>query len=110
MVTQTKLYSTKKIAPSGETVKPATEYGTAGFTTKLPEYKLTMAVSLKIRDQPRMLGAEVIMTRESNDVDSGNIDRAEIANKNAADTAIRINADGSENLYVLMQIGENQIL
>ena len=75
-------------------------YGTAGFTAKLPENKITMVVSLKIRNRLRMLGAEVIMTRESNDVDLGNIDRAEITNKNAADIAIRIHADGSENSSV----------
>lgn len=65
-----------------------------------------MAVSLKIRDRLRMLGAEVIMTRESNDVDSGNIDRAEIANKNAADIAVRMHAYGSES----SSIDGNQIL
>ncbi len=42
-------------------------------------------------------GANVVMTRETNDVDLGNIDRAEIGNNAGADLVVRIHADGSEN-------------
>jgi N-acetylmuramoyl-L-alanine amidase len=87
----------EKIAPASEILKPATASGTVGATTKIPEYQLTLAVSLKIRGKLQQLGAEVIMTRESNEVDLDNIERAEIANKNAADISLRIHADGSED-------------
>lgn len=90
----------EKIAPASEILKPATAYGTVGISTKIPEYKLTMAVCLKIRDKMKLLGAEVIMTRESNETDLGNIDRAEVANKNSADISLRIHADGSEDSSV----------
>jgi len=88
------------IAPSSEILKPATAYGTTGISTKIPEYKLTMAVSLKIRDQLISQGATVVMTRESNDVDLGNIERSEIANKISSDIAVRIHADGFDNSSV----------
>lgn len=88
------------IAPSSGELKPATAYGTTGISTKIPEYELTLAVSLKIRDELLKQGARVIMTRESNDVDLGNIERAEIANREAADIAVRIHADGVENTSV----------
>jgi N-acetylmuramoyl-L-alanine amidase len=88
------------IAPSDGTLKPATAYGTTGVSTKVPEYKLTMAVSIKIRDELIKQGARVIMTREGNDVDLGNIERAEIANRESADIAVRIHADGFDNSSV----------
>lgn len=88
------------IAPLSNILKPATAYGTVGITTKIPEYKLTMAVSLKLRDELLKAGAKVLMTRNSNDTDLGNIERAEIANKGSAELAIRIHADGIENSSV----------
>lgn len=88
------------IAPSSNVLKPATAYGTTGVVTKIPEYKLTLAVSLKIRDKLIENGAKVFMTRDTNDVDLGNIERSEIANKIPADISIRIHADGFDNSSV----------
>jgi len=88
------------IAPSSDIMKPATVYGTVGITTKIPEYKLTMAVSLKLRDKLIKAGAKVLMTRDSNDADLGNIERADIANKGFADLSIRIHADGIDDSSV----------
>ena len=88
------------IAPSSNIMKPATAYGTSGITTKIPEYKLTMAVSLKLRDELLKAGTKVLMTRDNNNMDLGNIERAEIANKGSADLAIRIHADGIDDSSV----------
>lgn len=88
------------IAPSSDILKPSTAYGTTGVATGIPEYKLTLAVSLKIRDQLEQKGARVVMTRESNEVDLGNIERSEIANNIPADISIRIHADGFDNSSV----------
>lgn len=88
------------IAPSSDILKPATAYGTTGISTKTPEYKLTMAVSMKIRDILIRKGATVVMTRESNDVDLGNIERAKVANKIEANVSIKIHADGFDNSSV----------
>jgi len=85
------------IAPNSDILKPATATGTAGISTKIPEYKLTMAVSLKIRDKLAQKGAKVVMTRENNDADLGNIERSEIANRIPADISVRIHADGYDN-------------
>lgn len=85
------------IAPNSDILKPATAAGTAGVSTKVPEYKLTMAVSLKIRDKLLEKGAKVVMTRENNDVDLGNIERSEIANRIPADISVRIHADGYDD-------------
>ena len=88
------------IAPSSNIMKPATAYGTTGITTKIPEYRLTMAVSLKLKDELLKTGAKVLMTRDNNNMDLGNIERAEIANNGSADLAIRIHADGIDDYSV----------
>lgn len=85
------------IAPGSATLKAQTSTGTCGRATGVPEYKLNLAVSLLLQEELQKLGATVVMTREKNDVDLGNIDRAEIGNKANADLVIRIHADGSDN-------------
>lgn len=88
------------IVPNSDILKPATATGTAGVSTKIPEYKLTMSVSDKIRDKLTEKGARVVMTRENNDSDPGNIERSEIANRIPADISVRIHADGYDDSSV----------
>ena len=85
------------IAPGSSTLKVQTSSGTYGRVTGVPEYKLNLAVSLLLQAELESRGATVVMTRETNDVDLGNVDRAEIGNNAHADLVIRIHADGSEN-------------
>lgn len=90
-------YEKEPIAPSSNVMKGKMSAGTAGIATGTPEYKVNLAVSLKLKDVLETHGAKVIMTRETDDVDIGNIQRAQIANLNGADISVRIHADGSDN-------------
>ena len=69
--------------------------GAVGVTSGTKEYELTLKYALVMKEYFEACGAEVILTRDSNDVDLSNIDRAQIAIDNDADYFIRLHADSA---------------
>lgn len=85
------------IAPNSSEMKIKDGGGAEGVATKNPEYVVNMQVSLKLKPILEQRGYTVKMTKTSNSESLGNVERADIWNKDNADLVIRIHADSSDS-------------
>ena len=90
-------FGQEPIGPGASETKNKVAAGTSGRTTGVPEYQLTLDISLQLRDALEEKGYQVLMIRETNDVDISNAERAQMANEAGADVFIRIHANGSDS-------------
>lgn len=88
------------IGPGATETKAKVSSGTTGCTTGIPEYKLTLTLSLMLQEELEDRGYTVVMTRTTHDVDLSNRERADIANAAEANAFLRIHANGSEDSSV----------
>lgn len=81
------------VAPGSSQMKAKVASGTQGVKTGIPEYQLTLAVSLKLKQELLDRGYQVYMIRETNEVNISNAERAGMANKSGADIFVRVHAN-----------------
>lgn len=85
------------LSPYSSEMDSAVTASNKGVESKTPEYKLTLDIALCLKEELEKLGAQVVLTRTTSDVDIGNIERAEIINEANADLAIHIHMSVSND-------------
>ena len=86
--------------PGSNEMKAKCTSGTTGRYTGIPEYQLTLDISLLLRTELEARGYQVVLTREDNETAISNAERAVMAADSGADIYVRIHANGSENTSV----------
>lgn len=86
--------------PGSSVLKAKVSSGATGCATKQKEYVLNLEVSLKLRDELKSRGYQVVMIREKHDINISNSERAKFANNLEADAFIRIHANSSNSSSV----------
>lgn len=87
---------TEPVGPGASEQKAKDMYGTSGISTGVPEYKLTLELSQKLKKELENRGYKVVLTRKKHNIKLSCIKRAQIANKAKADIFIRMHADASD--------------
>lgn len=84
-------------SPDSDIMKIKDGGGADGVVTKVPEYEINMKVAMKLKKLLEKNNVTVIMTKTKDEESLGNIERAEVGNKNNANLEIRIHCDSAEN-------------
>lgn len=77
--------------------KARTAGGARGVVTRVDESERNLEIALKLAEWLRACGAEVLLTRETEDVTLSNIGRARMANDFQADVFLRLHCNKSDN-------------
>lgn len=85
------------IAPGSSQKKARVASGTTGVATKKPEYVVNREAALILKRLLEEKGYKVVMTREVDEVNVSNVERAKIANDAKADMTIRLHCDSINN-------------
>lgn len=94
------------VGPGTKDLKTKVSQGTCGRYSKIPEYQLTLDIALEVEKQLKERGYNVVLTRNTNEVNLSNSQRAQIANDLNADAVVHIHANGvsSSNAHGMMTI------
>jgi N-acetylmuramoyl-L-alanine amidase len=85
------------LGPGSREMKPSASAGARGAATGAAESEVALAIAKELRRELVSRGVQVVMTRTTDKVRLSNRQRAEIANRAAADLFVRVHADGSAN-------------
>ena len=86
------------VGPGSSTMVDKMSYGATSTTTGKREYEWSLLFTLKVKEELVARGYQVIMTREENDVEISNADRAKFVNESGAEIYVSIQADAASNV------------
>jgi N-acetylmuramoyl-L-alanine amidase len=90
-------YDQEEVSPDSDTKKAKVSSGATGVSSQVREYVVNLEVALILKQYLEELGAEVVITRESHDVDISNKERAMLMNESNVDLCIRIHCNGDND-------------
>lgn len=85
------------VGPGSSTMVDKMSYGATSTTTGKREYEWSLLFTLKVKEELVARGYQVILTREENDVELSNADRAKFVNESGAEVYVSIQADAASN-------------
>lgn len=85
------------VGPGASSTTAKMSYGATSTTTGKREYEWSMEFTLRLKEELLARGYEVVLTREENDVEISNAERATFANESGAEIYLSIQADAASN-------------
>lgn len=85
------------IGPDSTLTKIKCDSGFTGTATNKNEFELNLEIAQRLKTALEAQGYQVVMTREANDVNLSNSERAELVNASGANLCISIRANASMN-------------
>ena len=85
------------VGPGASDTTAKMSYGATSTTTGKREYEWSMEFTVRLKAELENRGYEVVLTREENDVQISNAERAIFANESGAEVYLSIQADAASN-------------